>query len=87
MGVPEAAYEARRVAQVQADIDALGDMIERLLQSPRVVEDSVALMAARSVLEQRRAELARILESIQAAVLTENDGATTSTTLLTSPAR
>ena len=60
MSAPEAATEVGRVEQVRADIEALGEMIEGLLQRPRVSEDSVALMAARLVLERRQAELAQL---------------------------
>ena len=62
VGAPEAAEEMRRVEQVRADIDALGEMIEGLLLEPRMSEDSVAMMAARSVLEQRYGELAQLQE-------------------------
>ena len=60
MSAAEAATEVGRVEQVRADIEALGEMIEGLLQRPRVSEDSVALMAARLVLERRQAELAQL---------------------------
>jgi len=60
MRAPEAATEVQRAEQVQVDIDALSEMIERLLQQPRMSEASVALMAARSVLEQRYGELAEL---------------------------
>jgi hypothetical protein len=51
---------ARGKNDLRADIDALEEMIVRLLADPRITHDSPVLMAARTVLDQRRVELARI---------------------------
>jgi hypothetical protein len=53
-------FHARGKKDLRADIDALEEMIVRLLADPRTTDDSVVLLATRTVLEQRRAKLARI---------------------------
>jgi hypothetical protein len=52
--------DAREKTDLRADIGALEEMIVRLLADPRITADNLVLLATRSVLEQRRAELARI---------------------------
>ena len=52
--------DAREKTDLRADIGALEEMIVRLLADPRITDDSPVLLATRSVLEQRRAALARI---------------------------
>jgi hypothetical protein len=44
---------------LRSDIDALEEMIVRLLADPRITDDGPLLLAARTVLERRREELAR----------------------------
>jgi hypothetical protein len=52
--------DAREETDLRADIGALEEMIVRLLADPRITDDSLVLVATRTVLEQRRAALARI---------------------------
>jgi hypothetical protein len=53
-------FNARGENDLRADIGALEEMIVRLLADPRITDDSLVLLATRTVLDQRRAELARI---------------------------
>jgi hypothetical protein len=52
--------DGRGKKDLRADVDALEEMIVRLLADPRITDDSLVLQATRTVLKQRRAELARI---------------------------
>lgn len=56
----DADSDARGNEGIRADIDALEEMIVRLHADPRITDDSLVLLATRTVLERRRAELAPI---------------------------